>query len=184
MVKSFPSIHEATVETLDGQFLFARQAASCLLAPAIGDKVLVHTQGGSSYILSILERNAEFGAELTVPGAREITLSSAKSLKLKAPQLGISSKAIHLVTDSLHQIGNFFTNNFKKIIESSEDKTISSGIITTSAETRTSVIRDVESLKTRMLSQEIESVATQNSEISLITAKRDVRLDAERVSIG
>ncbi|MDE1991698.1 MAG: DUF3540 domain-containing protein [Rhizobiaceae bacterium] len=183
-VKTLMTATEAGVETDAGASVHARQAASCLLAPAIGDRVLVCMIGGEAYILAVLERENQHGAEISVPGARQITISAAEKLELNAPSMSLAARQLTLLARNMAQAGQALTSNFKSVVETVVDKTIGARTLTTKAEMRTAIISEVEMLNAGTLVQNIDTVATQNSEIALVTAQRDVRLDAERVSVG
>jgi hypothetical protein len=183
-VRTLMTATEIGIETDGGESLHARQAASCLLAPTIGDRVLLCVLDGESYVLAVLERDNRHAAEIGVPGARKVTLTAGETLELSAPKMQLAAGRLSLMARAIAQSGQVLTSSFKNIVETVVDKTIGARTVTTTAETRTSVIRDVEMLNAGSLVQTIETVATQNSEIALVTARRDVRLDAERVSVG
>ncbi|MBB3457505.1 hypothetical protein FHT86_005823 [Rhizobium sp. BK313] len=183
-VKTLMTVTEAGVETDAGESVHARQAASCLLAPAIGDRVLLCMIGGETYILAVLERESQHAAEISVPGARKVTISAGEKLELNAPSMSLAARQLTLLARNMAQTGQFLTSNFKTIVETVVDKTIGARSLTTKAEIRTAIITEVEMLNAGTLVQNIDTVATQNSEIALVTAQRDVRLDAERVSVG
>lgn len=183
-VKAFLTEREATVETANGQRLHARQAASCLLAPAINDRVLICEGDGEAHILAVLERNPQHVAELAVPGARQTKITSAETLHISVPRLRITASEINLVSRTLNQVGEVLVNSFRRILENVVDKSVGARTITTRAEARTAVVRDVDTVKAGTLVQTIDKVATQQSEISLMTAKEDVRLDGKRVTVG
>jgi hypothetical protein len=183
-VKAFLTATQAVVETDAGESITAAQAASCLLAPAIGDSVLLCEISGEAYILAILQRDDTRIAEIAVPGAGKVKFAAAERLELTAPAISIAAGRFSVIAEAMVQTGQSLASNFKRVVEIVVDKTIGARTVTTTAETRTSVIRDVEMLNAGSLIQNIDSVATQNSEIALVTARRDVRLDAERVSVG
>lgn len=184
IVRAFLTETDASLQTPGGGSLIARQAASCLLAPVIGDRVLVYTDGEEAFILSVLVRSADHAAEIAVPGAEQVVLRGKGRLDIHAPHVSIGTGRLDVVAKALFQAGDRLTSHFKRITETVVDKVIGARTITTQAETRTAVIRDVELLSAGTLVQTVENVATQKSEIALITAKCDVRIDAERVSVG
>ncbi|MDL2398845.1 DUF3540 domain-containing protein [Rhizobium mayense] len=183
-VKTLMTATEAGVETDEGESVLARQAASCLLAPAIGDRVLLCMIGSETYVLAVLERESQHAAEISVPGARKVTISAGQTLELNAPSMNLAARQLTLLARNMAHTGQFLTSNFKTIVETVIDKTIGARSLTTKADVRTAVITEVEMLNAGTLVQNIDTVATQNSEIALVTAQRDVRLDAERVSVG
>lgn len=68
----------------------ARVAASCLLRPAAGDRVLVWQAAGrdeEAWVLGILERHAAGG---------EAVLSTPDALAIEAPQVGISARTVSI----------------------------------------------------------------------------------------
>lgn len=183
-VKAFLTEREARVETETGETIHARQAASCLLAPVIGDRVLVYAAGEDSHILAVLERPAGLAAEISVPDADHVTLRSAKRLELAAPVMTLAAREMNLVARAVSHTGDMLAQSFRRIVETVTDKVVGARTITTKAETRTSIVKEVETLNVGTLMQNVEHVATQNSDISLVTARQDVRLDAKRVSVG
>jgi len=183
-VKAFLTETEASIELEDSRRVHAVQAASCLLAPAIGDRVLVYSAGSESHILAVLERDPARAAQVSVPGAGAVTLRAGKRLELKAAKVDVAAREINFFARTISQTGEALTSSFRKVLESIVDKTVGARTITTKVATRTAVVEEVDTLKTGLLVQEIDKVATQNSEISMITAKQDVRLDATRVSVG
>ncbi|WP_117190065.1 DUF3540 domain-containing protein [Rhizobium terrae] len=183
-VRTFLTATEAGVETEAGESLIARQAASCLLAPVIGDLVLVHSDGTEAFILAVLVRRAEHAAEISVPDADHITIKAAAKIDITAPLVSLQADRLELVARRLVQMGESLTTNFRHIVETVVDKMVGARTITTRAESRMAVVKDVEMLEAGSLVQNVESVSSQKSEIALITARRDMRLDGERVSVG
>jgi len=183
-VKALLTEQEAMVTLDDGEQVHALQATSCLLAPVIGDMVLVYKGPERSFMLSVLSRDADVIAEIGVSGAQEIAVKTKGSLTLSAPEVKIGARRLMVVTESLMQTGKQLVNHFSRSLETYVDKIVSARTITTTAQSRSSAIKEAETLKAGVLVQNIDSVATQNSDISMITAEQDVRLDAERVSVG
>lgn len=183
-VRAFLTATEAVIETEAGGSLIARQAASCLLAPVIGDLVLIHAEGADAFILAVLVRRAEHAAEISVPDADHITIKGSAKLDITAPLVSLQAGRLELVARGLVQMGESLTTNFRRIAETVVDKVTGARTITTRAESRMASIKDVEMLEAGSLIQNVESVSSQKSEITLITARRDMRLDGERVSVG
>ncbi|MDL2408876.1 DUF3540 domain-containing protein [Rhizobium calliandrae] len=183
-VRKFLTAAQAGVETEAGESLIARQAASCLLAPVIGDLVLVYTDGTEAFILAVLVRRAEQAAEISVPDTAHITIKAAARVDVTAPLVSVQAGRLELIARGLLQMGESLTTNFRRVVETVVDKMVGARTITTRAESRMAVVKDVEMLDAGSLVQNVESVSSQKSEITLITARRDMRLDGERVSVG
>ena len=71
----------------------AHLAASCLLRPAPGDRVLAWSGGdadaGPAWVLSVLERSS---SEVAV-------LASSAPLAIEAPRVGVSAQAVHIAAE-------------------------------------------------------------------------------------
>jgi len=183
-VKALVTEREAMVTLANGDQIHAFQATSCLLAPVIGDTVLIFHGPEQAYMLSVLDRQADVTAELGVSGTKDVTLKAQGHLALSAPDVQVSARRMTVLADTLMQTGKKLVSNFSRTLETYVDKMVNARTITTTAQSRSSAIKETETLKAGILVQNIDSVATQNSEISMITAEEDVRLDGKRVSVG
>jgi len=175
---------QTLVRLEDGDTRHADQAAGCLLQPAIGDTVLVYDDPDSAYILSVLKRGEAQPATLAVPGAGHVALKAEKQLEFSAPDMKMTARRLSLITETLTKTGKQLFQTFTKTLETTVDKFVSARTINTTANTRSSAVKETDTLQAGVLVQNIDSVATQNSDISMVTAKEDVRLDAKRVSVG
>lgn len=117
-----PGQHTASVEAKAGtgwllhadQCAFeARQAASCLLTPQPGDRVLVYCQAGEAWVLAVLDR--ELGAEwaietpgpmrlgprsgdLSMHARRTVHVRGGEAIDLRTPGLGVRAATARLVS--------------------------------------------------------------------------------------
>ncbi|GGB45858.1 hypothetical protein GCM10011316_17460 [Roseibium aquae] len=162
----------------------AAQAAGCLLQPDIGDTVLLYRAPHEAYVLSVLTRGGDGKATLSVSGASHVALKAARQLDLAAPEVTVTARRLSLISETLTKTGKQLIQTFTKTLETTVDKFVSARTINTNAATRTSAIKETDTLQAGILVQNIDSVATQTSDISMVTAKEDVRLDAKRVSVG
>ncbi|MEM5584005.1 DUF3540 domain-containing protein [Roseibium sp. AS2] len=176
---------DLSLRTQDGQDLFARQAGSCLLAPAVGDRVLVYSAGTEAFVLAVLVRGDETRIpELGVPDATSLRLSAEDGLELSANELNFKATKLGILAKTIVQSAGSVTLHAKQVVEAIVDKFSSVRSVTLRAETRSARIEKTESVTAGTLVHKTDGVSLQNSEISLINAKQDVRLDGERVSIG
>lgn len=183
-IKALVTEREAMITLSSGEQIHAVQSASCLLAPVIEDTVLVYRGPEQSFILSVLTRTASVTAEIGVPDAKDVAMKAKGRLALSAPDVNVSARRMTVVAENLMQSGKQIVSNFGRALGTYADKIVNARTITTTAQSRSSSVKETETLKAGILVQSIDSVATQNSEISMITAEEDVRLDAKRVSVG
>ena len=67
-----------------------RLAASCLVRPASGDRVLVWSSaGGGRWILAVLD----------APQSRTTVLAAAEGLAIEAPRVAVAAQAVHILAD-------------------------------------------------------------------------------------
>ena len=78
-----------TVEC-DGRGWHCRRAASCVIAPQVGDTVLVTSVENQIWLLAVLERANAQQAELSVPG--DLHIHSTGELSLSSSALRISAE--------------------------------------------------------------------------------------------
>ena len=173
------------LKTDEAEDLFARQASSCLLAPAVGDRVLVYFEGQDAFVLSVLVRgDAAHVPEISVPDANSLRLAAPEGLEVSAQDVTLRAKRLGFVAETLAQSASVMTLHAKRVVEAIVDKFSSVRSVSLKAETRSARIEKTETVTAGTLVYTTDGVSVQNSEISLINAKQDVRLDGERVSIG
>ena len=87
----------------DGATIEAKRAASCLLEPEAGDRVLVAVIGdGTAYVLAVLERAGDTPATLSVDGDCAIRLPSGQLQVTTAGGVGfVSAGPISMTTPML-----------------------------------------------------------------------------------
>ncbi|WP_299483513.1 DUF3540 domain-containing protein [uncultured Roseibium sp.] len=191
VVKALVTDSIMLVGTEDIEQIEAIRAAGCLLSPAIGDTVALFIAGGNAHILSVLERSAEYPAQISVPGADDVEVTAA-NLKLhgkaqvvvQSPVIAISARRLNTIVETASQTAQKFILNAARMIESVSDKMTSAGTMTTTVQTRTTKVKGVDTHDAGSLIQKVEDVASHRSDVTLMTAKNDVRIEAERVSVS
>ncbi len=156
---------ESTVLLSDGRY--ARVAVSCLLRPQPGDRVALTDLGRDEvYVHAILERESAQPANLQVPGAESITLSG--------PRLSLAA------SESLH-------------VQSLQDIELAAaaGAVSIAAPhvAITAVDSLVQSAKQWLASVgactlQVRSLMRLHGQQAIVTAEKDMKLDAERISVG
>jgi len=145
----------------------ARQALSCLLRPEVGDQVLAASgQNDTPYILHVLERPGLQQVQLSAPGAHalcieqaEITLSAADSIALRA----LRDVEVSAATGVL-------SLNSRNLFATVQD----------------SLVQNVGNFigKAGHYLLEVRQLLRLHGQQALVTAEQDVKVDAERISMG
>ena len=188
-----------TVE-IDGLALPARRAAGCLLAPEPGDLVLLSVAEGGAYVLSVLERAAadrpgtlDHAAGLAIEAsAGDVTLRAAGTVGL------IGGETVHLAGRDLLMQAHTASLTAERSFVRSQDTTLQGDQVSVIAQTiKTLADRSIGSFKSvlRKISGVDHTQASQHSveatellslrgRQSMVTARSDIRIDAERIHIG
>jgi hypothetical protein len=177
---------------IEGRPEAARRAASCLLEPAAGDDVLIALARGENYILAILGRTGSAAASLSVDVPSEqlvlrggdITVSGQRELRLEASMLAARARSFTVVSEAMSFVGQIMTQALDRFRSSARSVEIVSTDIATKSVRRTSLIEESDVLQAGTLVQTIATAAVTSTQSAVIAAEQDLRLDAERVTVG
>lgn len=169
-----PGWNEATiaVEISDGNYLLddgrvARQAASCLVVAAQGDRVLVAAcRQGDNYIVHLLTRAEPDSARLCVPGAQQVNFCQPRISLNASEQLALRSLQDIEVTAAGGTLSLTARNLFSSVSESLVEN----------------VRHYVGNVGHYLL--DVKQMLRLHGKQASITADNDVKVDAERISMG
>jgi hypothetical protein len=175
-----------------GDEICAKRAISCLVAPEVGDLVLTSGGAGRLYLLSILERDEMKHAELSLPSpdatlavaAREIELTGAARIGQTAPEIRLQASTLGLFGYSVSLVGTLLTYIANRLHSSVSHQTTVADHVATKARNRVTVVDGTDIQKIGALSQSIDNIAAINADSAIVTARKDVRIDGERISMG
>lgn len=188
-----------TIQTGNGVW-DARPAASCLLLPQVGDKVLIAAHPShAAYILAVLERENNTDSELVFENditirAKEgkvnlvsdggITLASGGRLQMICREAGLHAARAEISVDEMSFWGKFLdaqvtsirllATGFESVIERLRQR------LTRSFRT----IEEVEHIRADRYDCHAKSLLSLKGKYATITANEDVKIDAERIHIG
>lgn len=160
------------VELTDGSYLLddgriAQQAASCVVIPAQGDRVLVAAcRHGDNYIVHLLSRSQAEKAFLSVPGAQHLTLRQPEITLAATEKVGLHSLRDVDVTAVTGVLSLTARNLFSTVAESLVQN----------------VRHYVGNAEQYLL--EVKQMLRLHGKQASITAENDVKVDAERISMG
>jgi len=154
---------ESDVIVLDNKHR-AQRAVSCLLQPQVGDQVLVTEQ--PTLVLAILQRTPGQQAELSVPDASALQLSQS-SISLQASEKlalhSLRDAELTAATGTLHLAArNLFTTVLETLVERAADKLAKVG----------------------SYAMDVSNLLRFRSSHGIITADKQIRIDAEQVHLG
>jgi Protein of unknown function (DUF3540) len=156
---------DATLTLTDGRCV--RVAASCLLQPQCGDRVvLIEIAGGEAFVHAILERDAAQPANLQIPGAQRVTLSARNLMLAASDSLQMCSLRDIEIAAAAGVVG-----------------------ITAPHVTVTAVESIIQSAKQYLASigtyaLQVSGLIRMHGQQAIVTAQQDIKIDAERISVG
>jgi hypothetical protein len=169
----------------------AARAVSCLIQPQAEDEVLIVASGRRVFILAVLARAGLGDATLALPdraanlaiAAPSLSLNASTRLGLEAPEVAVTSRRFHLVTDVLTQISRLASLVGEALTTVvGRQSTVAQRIEVTSQERSTAIAGiDSERIGTHVSQTELTTVS---AAVETHLARDDIRLDAKRVTIG
>jgi hypothetical protein len=172
----------------------ARRAASCLLAPSVGDRVLLATEDrGDAFVLAILEQRDPGAAVISVDG--DLTLRSLHGKVSVAAQEGldlITGAALRLASSALEVSAVETISVVSDAVHAEIEKvkmyatTLDSFFERVSLRAKRSyrTVEEMDQVRARHLDYAASGNALLRGENTLVTAHDVVKLNAEQVHIG
>jgi len=172
----------------------ARRAASCLLAPAVGDRVLLAVEErGDAFVLAVLEQRDPGAATLSVEG--DLTLRSVRGKVSVAARDGVdivtgaAARIMARVVDveaqeSLNVLGGALRAELGKV------KTYATTIdafferVGIRAKRSLRTVEELDQVKAQHIDYAASGTAQLRGENALVTAHELVKLNGEQVHVG
>ncbi len=196
IVKAKPD--ESVIVEINGAVIHAGRAFSCLVSPVPGDRVLLSCSAQECFVLAVLERK-EQKMTLDFPGdvcfrsvkgtialeaGNRVEVSALKRIDGAAPEVSLVSGKSRMISDELTLRARKVethadeANLFVKAITAVSDR------VTQRAKTVARVVEGVETLRIGDLIQTVRRTLTLRSRYANITARKDMKLDGERIHMG
>ena len=176
-------LENAVLVEIAGRSHAARQAASCLLSPEAGDVVMCSTSRLGIHVLHVLERSAPERATVSAPGAKRLVLEQpaidvrTDDLDANATRVRVKVEQLHLFSRLVSVVAGGFDLVADRIKRIARHETTSTG-----DSVRT--VRNTDTLRARHILHDASEVMSLRSEIAVIEARGDVRVNGERISVG
>lgn len=183
----------------------ARRATSCLLDPAVGDRVLVAVVdgGAEAFVLAVLERPGEVGerapatvsvegdlALKAVGGRVEITASEGVSMVSPADvsvvsgELRVRSPSASLLLDGVTFLGKAVRAELGRAMVSAEALDQRVGRLTQRLKRALRFVEEGEHVRAESLDYAAEKSVNLRGENTIVTAKELVKVDGGQIHLG
>jgi hypothetical protein len=199
----------ATVESAAGGALVVRvgdrpvkaqRAVSCLVEPAVGDRVLV-ALSAESFVLAVLVKGEQRGPGLTLSVEGDVTLrarggklavvadeavslTSGAKVQLCAPELEVRAMKTSFFSASLSYVGRTIDGEIDrlKLAAHSVDRAIDRVSERIKRSFRT--IEEIEQVRAKELDVDVEGNVTVHADSTLLSAEKLVKVDGEQIHLG
>ena len=184
----------------DGAVHEARRAASCLLEPVVGDRVLLAAIGdGSSYVLAVLERAEGQPATLSVEGDCALRLPNGRLSVTTAKGVGVVSAGdISMVAPAVDVkaaegtfgLGRLTVVGKELLAEIASAKTTVGALDVVAERVMQQVkrayrfVEEIDQLRAKRVDYTAEKSMRLHGENTLMTADGLVKLDGEHIHMG
>jgi len=191
---------DAYVVLCDGREWRAKRAASCLLAPAEGDSVLISgPDAGRVYLIAVIEQADASAATLDVEGrlllrsrsgdvsleaARDLNLASGKAVRMETGSLEVRAEQADCVTGSARYVAselNATVGTLRlvgKVYEAVVDR------ISHLSRLMFRMASEVEHVRVGNLDVKAEQSARVHASYTMVTADKLVKVDAKQIHMG
>jgi hypothetical protein len=178
----------------------ARPAASCLLEPRSGDRVLVSRRGTEAFILAVLERettstttlklgldvalSVDASQRLKVEGAREIHLHATDVLEARARDVRVQADATRLISRAVEVIGGSLDTSFDRVVSLSRAVETVADEVIARAKRSLRFISELDSTRARVIETRAEGPISIHGENTIVTARKLAKIDSDQIHIG
>lgn len=193
-------MEEARIKGRSGQRLLletaggvenARQAVSCLVRPEVNDWVLITRTPSSVYVLAVLERagpdnsptTLSVNGPLTISSPEEINLAS-RSAHLMNGETKITSEQVSMVAGKLEATTDEVISRSRSVRLIGKAFDLVAERVTRQAKTLLSRVQGQEVRQSGDLTQQVTRTHMQQSRQTVVDARKDLRMNAERIHMG
>ena len=159
-------------------------AASCILSPAPGDRVLVVHAGEECYVLAVLRQHRDGEAQLVFE--RDVSLNVLKGKLRIAAQEGVELETgqVKLAFSILDLVGESIVSKTKKVRVVAETFDTIAGRLYQRAVNFLRRTDELDRVEAKNMDRRAEQLMHNHSENAVTTAEHLVKIDAGQVHVG
>ncbi len=173
---------------------------SCIIIPQVGDKVMLsRDEHDQCYILSIIHRAVGNAARLsfqgdvsinsqqgsvTIAGDQGVQLASPKDLTMASQELNVVATTATLNITELDASGDQLTSNISKIRVFANTMDSVAERLSQRLKNSFRMIEGVDQTRAGDVLTSVKNLFSMRSRQSAILAKKDMKIDAERIHMG
>ncbi|MBA6339760.1 DUF3540 domain-containing protein [Colwellia sp. MB02u-10] len=178
----------------------ASKAYSCLVQPMLGDKVLIsNISGNEHYILAIIERPETNNMTLAFPGdvaleakvgainlvaTEQISLTSASKTQLTSSEIGVTTAKMNIQANECSVMGDKAVSQWREVNSFSSAMNLVTERLTQRIKNSFKTVEGLDQQTSLNFLQTIGKTLSIRSRDAVITARKDVKIDGERIHMG
>jgi len=180
-----------------GAACVAERAASCLLAPEPGDRVLVGWSSGEAYVLSVLRRDGQGPARLVTRGDTELrvegklSLGATERIEATSPTISMAARSWLLrAADAVVSTERLSLSSARALLEMKGVEAVLGAVEAVAEHVLQRVgrsvrhVEDVDQVRAGRIDMAAESTMSVHAHDTLMTADGLVKVDAEQIQLG
>ena len=178
----------------------ATMAFSCLVEPIANDVVLYSiNERLECHVLSVIERPDSNTTSLAFPGdvvfkaangklnlhaKQNLDISSEREINMVTEEYSLMSKKALFSIDNLRTVGSTLVSNIKNVCTFSESIESVADRLVQKLKSSIRMVEGTDQTKARDVITTVKNLYTLRSRQSAILAKKDMKIDAERIHMG
>lgn len=184
----------------DGHPWRARRAASCLLAPAVGDQVLISgPDAGRVYLIAVVEQADPAHTRLELPGdvvvgtpegglalesGGEIALRGRTAVRVETDQLELRARESRCVADRIRYVAAELqaTVGTTRLVGKAYEAVLDRLTLMSRLSFRTT--EEIEQVRAGTLDYQAEQAARVHANYTMVTGAELVKVDAKQIHMG
>lgn len=186
--------------SLDGGTIEAKRAMSCMLDPAVGDRVLVALIGdGSAYVLAVLEREGDAPGtmsldrdltvelpegRLSVVTGQGVAMASGGAVSVVAPSVDVKAVDGQLGVERLAVAGRHLLAEFANVRVAAQAIDSIADRVRQSVKRAYKVVSELDQIKAKRVDWTAEKTMHLHGENTVMTADELVKVDGEHIHMG
>ncbi len=178
----------------------ARRAASCLLAPRAGDRVVAALSGDEAFVLAVLERTSgratsvELGAgvalevdeeqRLRVRGAQELHLDASRSVTATSEEVRVRAGRASVLAKKVEAMGASLESSFDHVRQLGRIVEVVADEVSSRLKRSLRFVSEIDQTRAGVVDLRAEGVINIHGENTCVTARQIAKIDSNQIHIG
>lgn len=182
-----------------GELVSCARAASCLLEPAAGDRVVVYREGAEAWVLAVLDRAAGTVTDVVLDGdatvrSREgtVTVSAPKGVRLESPEevravtgrFRVAAERAELMVQRVLAAGHTVEAQVQHLRTHAGRLDQVIGHFTQTVRSAMRTVEDVDVVRANRIDYRAEQTMSLHGEAAVVTAREVVKVDGSQIQLG